>query len=139
MKHYPFISLAQALVILRLAVALFFFAHAAVRVIDDTIPQFSAYLSNKGWPFSTAIVWSITLFELIGSVLLVLNWRVKYIVPGFLFIVTMGIAIIHINFGWFVGEHGTGGSEYSVSLLVSLLVLAAADNRAELSAHQVAD
>ncbi len=135
MKNYPFIILPQALIILRIAVALFFFAHAAVRVIDNTIPQFSAYLTDKGWPFSTVIVWSITLFELIASVLLALNWRVKYLVPGFLFIVAMGIAIIHIHFGWFVGEHGTGGSEYSVSLMVSLLVLAAADTERTTRTH----
>ena len=39
----------------------------------------------------------------------------------------MGIVIIHWQLGWFVGEHGTGGMEYSLSLMVSLLVIAAAD------------
>ena len=37
-----------------------------------------------------------------------------------------GIVIIHAKLGWFVGEHGTGGSEYSVCLLLCLLVIAAA-------------
>ena len=37
------------------------------------------------------------------------------------------IVIIHWRLGWFVGEHGSGGMEYSVSLMVSLLVIAAAD------------
>ena len=35
--------------------------------------------------------------------------------------------IIHARLGWFVGEHGTGGMDYSLSLMVSLLVIAAAD------------
>jgi putative oxidoreductase len=39
-----------------------------------------------------------------------------------------GIVIIHAQLGWFVGEHGTGGSEYSVCLLLCLLVIAAADD-----------
>ena len=38
-----------------------------------------------------------------------------------------GIIIIHAKLGWFVGEHGTGGSEYSVCLLLCLLVIASAD------------
>jgi putative oxidoreductase len=46
---------------------------------------------------------------------------------GFGVILLVGIALIHRHLGWFVGEHGTGGSEYSVSLLLALLVIAAAD------------
>ena len=42
-------------------------------------------------------------------------------------IVAVGIALIHRHNGWFVGEHGTGGSEYSVALLAMLLVIAAHD------------
>lgn len=38
-----------------------------------------------------------------------------------------GIVLIHRQLGWFVGAHGTGGSEYSVALMVMLLVVAAAD------------
>jgi len=37
------------------------------------------------------------------------------------------MVIIHWRLGWFVGEHGSDGMEYSVSLMVSLLVIAAAD------------
>jgi putative oxidoreductase len=42
-------------------------------------------------------------------------------------IVAGGIVLIHARLGWFVGEHGTGGSEYSVALLVLLLLIAAQD------------
>jgi putative oxidoreductase len=44
-----------------------------------------------------------------------------------MFIVTVGILIIHMHLGWFVGEHGTGGVEHSLALLVSLITTAAAD------------
>jgi putative oxidoreductase len=47
-----------------------------------------------------------------------------------LVIASVGIILIHRHLGWFVGEHGTGGSEYSVALIVMLLVLAAGDRRA---------
>jgi putative oxidoreductase len=35
--------------------------------------------------------------------------------------------LIHRKFGWFVGEHGTGGSEYGAALIVMPIVVAAAD------------
>jgi putative oxidoreductase len=34
--------------------------------------------------------------------------------------------LIHAHNGWFVGEHGAGGVEYSLSLSSALLVLIAA-------------
>ena len=48
-------------------------------------------------------------------------------------IVAVGIYLIHRHNGWFVGEHGVGGSEYSVALLAMLLAIAAhdADTRRE--------
>jgi putative oxidoreductase len=47
-----------------------------------------------------------------------------------MFIAFMGIVIIHAQLGWFVGEHGTGGVEYSLALIVSLVTIAAADRHA---------
>jgi putative oxidoreductase len=52
---------------------------------------------------------------------------VRLAASGLMFIVTMGILIIHMHLGWFVGEHGTGGVEHSLALLVSLITTAAAD------------
>ena len=47
---------------------------------------------------------------------------------GLAIIVLVGIALIHANLGWFVGEHGTGGMEFSWLLGFALLVLAANDH-----------
>lgn len=38
----------------------------------------------------------------------------------------LGITIIHAANGWFVGEHATGGMEYSILLVATLFALAAA-------------
>jgi hypothetical protein len=46
---------------------------------------------------------------------------------GFIFFAAMGIVFIRAQLGWFVGEHGTGSMEYSLCLMVSLLVVAAFD------------
>jgi putative oxidoreductase len=123
----PFVSLASALVVSRVAVAILFMAHAAVRLANGTIPGFGAFLEQRGWPQGVALVWAITLYELIGGGLMALGWRVRWMALGLFFIAGMGIVIIHARLGWFVGEHGTGGMEYSLSLMVALFVIAAAD------------
>lgn len=39
----------------------------------------------------------------------------------------MGVAILHAPMGWFCGEYGGGGMEYSLSLMVALRAITAAD------------
>jgi putative oxidoreductase len=51
----------------------------------------------------------------------------RWVTAGFMLISGMGIVLIHARQGWFVGEHGTGGVEYSIVLFVACVVLAAAD------------
>ena len=51
----------------------------------------------------------------------------RWAASGLAVIVAVGIWLIHRHTGWFVGEHGVGGSEYSVALLAMLLVVAASD------------
>ncbi|MEQ1515349.1 MAG: DoxX family protein [Usitatibacteraceae bacterium] len=125
--NYPFVSLANSLLVLRVAVAIFFMAHAVVRVVTDTIPLFALFLTNKGIPFSFAVVWLITVYELGAGLLMALGHWVRLMTVGFQAIAGGGIVLIHANLGWFVGEHGIGGMEYSLCLMVALLVIAASD------------
>jgi putative oxidoreductase len=128
LKNFPFVEPQQALIVLRVALAVFFMAHAAVRIyLPDSMPSFASYLTQKGWPFAGAIVWLVTVYELSAGTLMVLGKWVRWCAAGLFFIAAMGIVIIHAGLGWFVGEHGTGGVEYSLCLMVSLLVVAAFD------------
>lgn len=127
MRPYPFISLPAALVVMRVTVAGLFIAHAAVRVANGTIPRFGAFLESLGFPNGIAMVWAITAYEIVAGALMAIGWRARWMAGGMFVIAAVGILLIHRHFGWFVGEHGTGGSEYSVSLMVALLVISAAD------------
>jgi putative oxidoreductase len=129
MRSFPFISLRQALVLLRIATAAMFLAHAVVRICNGSIPQFSGYLADKGFPYSTPIVWLITAFEIIGGIALCLGYFVRWFSFGFVVLLLIGIIIIHFSAGWFVGEHGSGGMEYSVALIFALITIAAADRQ----------
>ncbi|MEI3802603.1 MULTISPECIES: DoxX family protein [unclassified Chitinophaga] len=125
MQKFPFLTLKQSLLILRIAVAVIFLAHAVVRICNGTIPQFAAFMESKGLPFGEAWVWAITVYEIAGGLLLLLGMYTRLLAAGFIILLLVGIVLIHASLGWFVGEHGTGGCEYSFILIVALLVIAA--------------
>jgi len=121
-----------SLILLRVGTAALFMAHALVRVMKPgSIPQFGLFLEKCGLPQGASIVWLITVFELGAGLLMALGLGTRYMAAGFGVILLGGIALIHRHLGWFVGEHGSGGSEYSVALLLALLlallVVASAD------------
>jgi len=102
-------------------------AHASMRFVLGTILQFGVFMESQGFPHGRAWVLAITAYELGAGSLLLFNRGVRWAASGLAVIVATGIWLIHRHNGWFVGEHGTGGSEYSVALLAMLLVIAADD------------
>ena len=122
---YPWWPLADALRLLRIVTALLFMAHASMRFVLGTILQFGVFMESQGFPHGQAWVLAITAYELGAGSLLLFNRGVRWAASGLAVIVATGIWLIHRHNGWFVGEHGTGGSEYSVALLAMLLVIAA--------------
>lgn len=130
-------SLARALVALRVSIAGLFMAHAGVRVANGSIAQFGDFLAARGLVPGVPIVWAITAFELLGGALLALGYFAQWLAGGFVFIAAMGIVLIHARLGWFVGEHGVGGVEYSALLIIASLVVAAADHEARRGGDRV--
>lgn len=135
--YLPWLTLQRIMPIVRIATAVFFMAHAVVRIFNGTIPQFGAFMDGLGFPAGVAIVWIITISEIVAGLMLIFRWHVRYAVLPLLAIAFGGIILIHRHLGWFVGEHGTGGSEYSVALMILLLVVFAADgDRVRLAAAE---
>ncbi|MET0466783.1 MAG: DoxX family protein [Chitinophagaceae bacterium] len=124
-RTFPFIPASVMQPVLRCSVALVFFLHAMVRVFNNTIPQFAGFLENAGLPFGKVIVVTITAFEIAGSVLLAIGVWVRLISAALFVLLLIGIILIHWANGWFVGEHGVGGMEYSFVLMITLMVVAA--------------
>lgn len=125
--RFPFVSTGHALVIARIATAIFFMAHAIMRIANGSIQQFGGFMESLGFPAGVTIVWAITVTELACGTLLIINRHVRLATVALFAIVAGGILLIHRHFGWFVGEHGTGGSEYSVALIILLLIIASHD------------
>lgn len=138
MSRYPFVTLPHALIVARVATALFFMAHAIVRIANGTIPRFGLFMESLGFPAGELVVWAITATELVAGGMLILGVKVRCAAAPLFAIATTGIVLIHASRGWFVGEHGTGGSEYSVALMTLLLVIAAADGSRQEEGNRVA-
>ncbi|MBL8516775.1 MAG: hypothetical protein JNM76_07370 [Betaproteobacteria bacterium] len=48
--HLPWLTLDQALLLLRVAVAIFFMAHAIVRMVNGSMPRFGLFRNHGGYP-----------------------------------------------------------------------------------------
>ncbi len=126
-RRFPWLTLSQAFWIGRVVTAVFFLAHAVTRIVMNTIPEFAGFMEAAGFPHGVLVVWGITIVELIAGALLILRLHVRMAAVALFTIVAGGIVLIHARLGWFVGEHGVGGSEYSVALIVLLLLIATED------------
>lgn len=109
--------------LLRVSVALLLGIHGYYRALSGGVPPFGEYLRGVGIPFGVVVAWSITGFEMLGSVLLALGRFVPWVAAGHALILCGGIALVHGRQGWFVVGAGRNGVEYSLLLLLALGVL----------------
>ncbi|NBP68108.1 MAG: DoxX family protein [Cytophagia bacterium] len=117
------LSPAKSLVVLRIMVSTCMIAHASQRFYFNSINGFGDFLNAKGFLIGVPIAWGITLFELIGGLAMLLNYFTKWITLGWAVQLLMGIILVHAQHGWFVVGPSTGGVEYSLLLIVALIVV----------------
>ena len=115
----------KGLMLLRIAVAVILLTHSVFGIFNNGINDFgSLYLNQIGFaPFGVFLAWSIKLSHIAAAVLLLLN---KYVKPaGFvtIFILVMGIILVHFQEGWFVVGGGRNGVEYNFLLICVLLTI----------------
>ena len=115
---------ARALTILRAATAGLLIIHGAARAWLGIVDDFGVVLNTWGFPAGFALAWTITIVEIVGGVLLAAGLFVLPLCAWFAFQLLMGIYLIHGRVGWFVVGAGRNGVEYSVLLIVCLIVIA---------------
>jgi putative oxidoreductase len=118
---------STALLLLRLVLALLIFIHGAARIAYGSVDDFGGFLSASGFPLGFYVAWAITLFEIVGSVLLAVGYYAWIIAAVFIVELAAGIVLIHYKEGWFVVGHGRNGVEYSILLIAAFLTIAAAN------------
>lgn len=110
----------RALQFVRAVTAVLLGIHGGFRAFTGGAFHFGQALSEMGFPLGTATAWTITVFELVGMLCLFLG---RFVVPaclGQIFILTMGVVLVHGKEGWFVVGGGRNGVEYSVLLICCL-------------------
>jgi putative oxidoreductase len=124
MREFPYLSPAQSQALLRIAVSLFLVAHGVARVYLGTVNGFGEFLNSKGFVIGGLLAWAITIFEVVGGIAMALNSFVRAIAAIFIIQLITGIVLVHAPQGWFVVGATLGGMEYSVLLIICLLVIA---------------
>jgi len=113
-----------ALMFLRITVAVLMMIHGVARIYFGTVDDFGEFLTLKNLPLGFYLAWAITMFEIVGSVLLAIG---RYVAPlAIIFAVHLlcGILLVHLKEGWFVVGAGKNGAEYSVLLIAVFITLA---------------
>lgn len=127
MKYFTLPSVAMFLKIFRIAVSLLFMIHGLARILRNTVDEFGDFLDEQGFPAGIFVAWTITFFEIIGSLLMMSGYFVSWISLLFIVELATGIILVHAGNGWFAVGGGVNGMEYSILLIECFLLIAATD------------
>ncbi len=108
---------------LRIAVAILLGIHGYYRALSGGVAGFSEFLAYCGFPLASVLAWSVTIFEMLGSLCLLTGRFLRLVILGFVFILSNGILLVHAREGWFVVGGGRNGVEYSILLIAVLLTI----------------
>lgn len=111
--------------ILRISVAIILLTHSIFGMFNNGINDFgNLYLNQIGFaPMGVAIAWSIKLSHVIAAILLILNRYIKLASIVTIFVLIMGIIMVHFKDGWFVVGGGRNGVEYNFLLICVLIAI----------------
>ena len=122
-----------AYAILRYAIAIILLSHSVFGMFDGGINDFgNLYLNKVGFtPFGVAIAWSIKLSHVFCAILLVLNKYIRLACFASIFVLIMGIIMVHFKEGWFVVGGGRNGVEYNFVLICVLTAIVFLNNTSQ--------
>ncbi len=112
-------------IILRLSVAIILLSHSVFGMFDGGVNDFgNLYLNKVGFaPYGVAIAWSIKLSHILCALLLVFNKYIRLACFVSIFVLIMGIIMVHFKEGWFVVGGGRNGVEYNFVLICVLTAI----------------
>lgn len=117
------------IVIIRIFLAATMIIHGAARINASGVAPFGEFLTISGFPLGFYLAWAITIFEIIGGIVLAAGYLVPVLASIFAIQLLMGIILVHAKEGWFVVGLGRNGMEYSVLLIICFLAIAFAHFR----------
>jgi putative oxidoreductase len=111
--------------LLRFIVAVILLAHSIPGMFNNGINDFGKlYLDQIGFaPMGLVLAWAIKLSHVLCAICLLFE---KYVKPACIitiFVLIMGIILVHFKEGWFVVGFGRNGIEFNVLLIFVLLAI----------------
>jgi putative oxidoreductase len=115
--------MAKNLSFLRIALIIIFLVHSLAGMFNDGINNFgNLYLNQVGFaPFGLPLAWIVKLSHIALVFSLITNKYLKATSFFTIFVLLMGIVMIHFKEGWFVVGGGRNGVEFNFLLIMSLL------------------
>ncbi len=112
-------------VILRFAVAIILLTHSIPGMFNNGVNDFgNLYLNQIGFaPVGVYLAWMIKISHVVCAVLLLLNRFIKPAAIITIFILILGIVLVHFKEGWFVVGGGRNGVEYNFLLICVLVAI----------------
>ena len=111
--------------ILRLALAVIMIMHGIPGMFDNGVNDFgNMYLNQVGFaPFGLVLAWLIKISHVATAILLLMNKYIKIASIVTIFILLVGIYMIHFQVGWYVVGGGRNGMEFNFLLIFAFLTL----------------
>ena len=111
--------------LLRLGVAIIFVMHSIPGMFDNGINNFgNLFLNQIGFaPLGIPLAWAIKLSHLGAAFCLIFNKFIKWASVVTIFILLIGIILVHYKEGWFVVGGGRNGVEFNFLLIFVLIYL----------------
>jgi putative oxidoreductase len=114
-----------AAILMRVVVALMLAIHGITRIRLGLVDDLGVFLGEHSFiPIPNVAAWVITVVEILGGTTLALGFFVVALCGWFTIQLAMGIALVHLQHGWFVVGPGEKGMEYSVVLITALIAVA---------------
>lgn len=115
----------KSTLVLRIAVAVILIMHSVPGMFNNGVNDFgNFYLNTIGFaPFGVAIAWLIKLSHLAAAILFLANKFIKPAAIVTIFILILGIIMVHFQEGWFVVGGGRNGVEFNFLLICVLLAI----------------
>lgn len=116
-------KLYNSTLILRVDVAIILLVHSIPGIFNNGINDFgNLYLNDIGFaPLGVPIAWAIKISHILAAGCLLFNRYIKLASIVTIFVLIMGIIMVHFKEGWFVVGGGRNGVEFNFLLICVLL------------------
>ncbi|MBS1555922.1 MAG: DoxX family protein [Bacteroidetes bacterium] len=118
-------SFLNSTFLLRMGASVILFVHGVGGMFNNGVNNFGRlYLDQIGFaPFGIYLAWAIKLSHVACVITLLMDKHLKWPIFITIFILVMGIVMVHGREGWFVVGAGRNGVEFNFLLILVLLTI----------------